>query len=121
MALESYRDLIAWQKAMDVVELVYRHTATFPSEERFGLTNQLRRAAVSVPANIAEGQARLTKDFQQFLRIARGSLLEQETHVLIAQRLKYLTAARAAELLAAMAEVSRLITGLSKALDRRRK
>jgi four helix bundle protein len=78
---------------MDLVELVYRCTAGFPAEERFGLTNQLRRAAVSVPANIAEGQARLTKDFQHFLRIARGSLLEQETHVLIAQRLKYLTAA----------------------------
>ncbi len=80
MAVRSYRELIAWQKAMDFVELVYQHTASFPKEERYGLTGQLRKAAVSVPSNIAEGQGRsTTADFLRFLSIARGSLYESQT------------------------------------------
>jgi four helix bundle protein len=79
----SYRDLIAWQKAMKFVTDIYEVTQRFPSEERYGITNQLRRAAVSVPSNIAEGQARFSqKEFHHFLSQARGSLVEIETSFL---------------------------------------
>jgi four helix bundle protein len=88
---ESYRDLIAWRKAMELVTEVYRVTRAFPREELYGLTNQLRRAAVSVPSNIAEGQARFSrKEFHHFLSHARGSLVEIETQLAIAQNLSYL-------------------------------
>src|SRR6476659_1156091 len=90
-AVRSYQDLVAWQKAMDLVELVYGATRGFPREEVYGLTSQVRRAAVSVPSNIAEGQGRAsTKEFLHHLSIARGSLFEVETQVLVAQRLGYL-------------------------------
>jgi four helix bundle protein len=89
---ESYRDLIAWRKAMDLVTKIYRVTQSFPRDELYGLTNQLRRAAVSVPSNIAEGQARFSpKEFHHFLSHARGSLVEIETQLTIAQNLGYLT------------------------------
>ena len=82
---QSYRDLVAWQKAMQLVTDVYRETKTFPVEERYGLTNQLRRAAVSVPRNIAEGQARFSgRGFHRFLSSARRSLVEIETQLEIA-------------------------------------
>lgn len=84
----SYKDLVAWQKAMDLVTATYRSTTTFPKEEQFGLTSQLRRAAVSIPSNIAEGQGRLSeKEFRHFLGLARGSLMEVETQFQIAQNL----------------------------------
>jgi four helix bundle protein len=90
---QSYKDLIAWQKAMQFVAVIYRETRQFPKEERYGLTNQLRRAAVSVPSNIAEGQARFSqKEFKHFLSQARGSLVEIETQLLISQSLGYLPA-----------------------------
>jgi four helix bundle protein len=79
MAVQSYRDLIAWQKAVDLVEHVYRVTAPFPASELYGLTSQMRRASVSIPSNIAEGSARSTADFQRFLLMSRGSLFELET------------------------------------------
>src|ERR1700686_2110288 len=89
----SYRDLVAWQKAMKFVTAIYEVTQRFPSEERYGLTNQLRRASVSVPSNIAEGQARFSKkEFHHFLSLARGSLVEIETQLLIAENLRYLPA-----------------------------
>src|SRR6185369_4825205 len=88
---QNYRDLIAWQKAMDLVELVYAATTGFPTDERFGLTSQVRRAVVSIPSNIAEGQARRSQsEFLHFLSIAHGSLREVETQLLIATRLRYL-------------------------------
>lgn len=78
--IKTYRDLVAWQKAMDVAREVYRLTARMPADERFGLTNQMRRAAVSIPSNIAEGFARQSlADYLKFLRIARGSLAELMT------------------------------------------
>jgi len=77
--VNSYRELVAWQKAMDLVEVVYRVTKSFPADERFGLVSQLRRAAVSVPSNIAEGHSRPTADYVRFLNIARGTLREVET------------------------------------------
>ena len=91
MAARNYRDLVAWQKAMDLVELVYRTTTGFPKHELYGLTSQIRRAAVSVPFNIAEGEGRSSskKDFIRCLSIAYGSLREVETQALIGTRLGY--------------------------------
>ncbi len=110
---QSYRDLIVWQKAMDMVTEVYRLTRTFPREELYGLTSQLRRAAVSVPSNIAEGQGRLTRgEFQQFLGYARGSLLETETLVLTAMNLNYIVNEQAGRILNLSAEVGRTLNGL---------
>jgi four helix bundle protein len=86
--IESYKDMIVWQQAMDLVVAVYATTKQWPKEELFGLTSQARRSATSVPANIAEGFARENRgSYQQFLRIAQGSLKELETHLLIAQRI----------------------------------
>ena len=91
MAVKHYRELIVWQKSMDLVTQVYRLTRLFPREELYGLTNQIRRAAVSIPSNIAEGQARQsTAEFRNFLSIAQGSLAELETQILIAVNLNYL-------------------------------
>ena len=84
----NFCDLVAWQKAMDLVEIVYKSTSQFPKDELYGLTNQLRTAIVSAPSNIAEGQGRRSShDFRRFLTIAHGSLREAETQVMIAQRL----------------------------------
>src|SRR5512136_1860465 len=92
MAVKSYTDLMAWQKAVDLVEEVYRVTGHFPKEELYGLTSQMRRAAVSIPSNIAEGQGRNSRgEFCQFLGHAKGSLFELETQVVIAARLGYLS------------------------------
>ena len=110
---QSYRDLIAWQKAMQFVAVIYRETQQFPKEERYGLTNQLRRAAVSLPSNIAEGQARFSqKEFKHFLSQARGSLVEIETQLLISQGLGYLPAKSTQDLLNAAAELGRILNGL---------
>ena len=118
MAVRNYQDLIAWQKAMDLVELVYTATRTFPREELYGLTSQIRRAAVSIPSNIAEGQGRTsTKEFQHFLSIAHGSIREVETQVMIAQRLGYIAPKQEQDLLRSAAEVGRLTKGLLNALS----
>jgi four helix bundle protein len=110
---ESYRDLITWQKAMRLVTEIYQATRLFPRDELYGLTNQLRRAAVSVPSNIAEGQARFSrKEFHHFLYLARGSLVEIETQLLIAQNLGYLSPKQSPSLLAEAAELGRLLNGL---------
>ncbi len=90
--IKSYRDLEVWQRGIDLTKDVYEVTRSFPDEEKFGLTAQLRRAAVSIPSNIAEGWGRAaTKDYVRFLRIARGSLVEMETQLIIAHRLGYLS------------------------------
>ncbi len=118
MAVQSYRDLIAWQKAMDLVVEVYRLTASFPKSEQFGLTNQLRRCSVSIPSNIAEGQGRSTsKDFVHFLHIAKGSLQEAETQLAIAVRLNFLPAADFQTSAALTGEVARIINGLIRSLS----
>ncbi len=110
---ESYRNLIAWQKAMRLVTGVYEATGAFPRDELYGLTNQLRRAAVSVPSNIAEGQARFSRrEFHHFLSLARGSLVEIETQLQIAENLCYLRAAETRPLLAEAAELGRVLNGL---------
>jgi four helix bundle protein len=117
MPIRNYRDLIVWQKSMDLVESVYIATRKFPKEELYGLTSQLRRAVVSIPSNIAEGQGRRTdKEFAQFLAVARGSLHESETQILIAERLGYLERKSADELMTLCAEVNRLLHGLLNAV-----
>jgi four helix bundle protein len=109
MKVRNYRDLIVWQNAMDLVEMVYKATHTFPSEEMFGLKSQLRRAAVSVPSNIAEGQGRHTiREFLHFLSISNGSLREIETQILIAGRLNYLSENQCTQMLELANEIGRL-------------
>ncbi|HEX4793242.1 MAG TPA: four helix bundle protein [Humisphaera sp.] len=117
MAVLHYRELIAWQKAMDLVENVYRITRAFPREELYGLTNQIRRAAVSVPSNIAEGQGRgIGQAFAHHLRIANGSLQEIETQMLIAQRLGYVNEGEVIKVLELAAEVGRITVGLLRSI-----
>lgn len=119
MKVTSYQELIVWQKAMDLVELIYECSRTFPREEIYGLTSQLRRAAVSIPSNIAEGQGRRTSaDFVRHLSISYGSLLELETQTLIASRLRYLTSAGCHDVLKLAGEVGRLLNGLMSSLTR---
>ncbi len=116
----NFRDLVAWQKAMDLVEAVYAATRGFPADERFGLTSQLRRAAVSIPSNIAEGEGRGShNEFGRFLSIAYGSLREVETQLLIGVRLGYVDEAACKEAFSLAEEVGRLLNGLSRSLDRR--
>jgi four helix bundle protein len=110
---QYYKDLLVWQKAMQLVTEVYRVTKKFPGDELFGLTNQVRRAAVSIPSNIAEGQAQLSKgDFRRFLGHARASLCELETQVLIAQNLDYLSPDEGKQLLNLTGEVGKMLNGL---------
>jgi four helix bundle protein len=117
MAVQSYRQLIAWQKAMELVKHIYELTKSFPKDEIYGLTSQIRRAAVSVPSNIAEGQGRdSTKEFLHHLSIAYGSLMETETQILIAESLYYLKAEESNLILEKTAEAGRLINGLSRSL-----
>ncbi|MHC4179562.1 MAG: four helix bundle protein [Planctomycetota bacterium] len=121
MAGKNYRDLIAWQKAMNLVVMVYRESAKFPKSETYGLTSQIRRAVVSIPSNIAEGQGRRTKrDFRHFLWIAIGSLREVETQVFIANRLGYLSDPSTSTLIDLSGEVCRLTTALANSLARDR-
>jgi len=120
MGYATYRDLKVWQKAMELVTAIYTSTQEFPKSETYGLTGQMRRAAVSIPSNIAEGQGRrLEGDFQHFLRNARGSLLELETQVLIAQNLRYLTQAQTEVLVARCSEVGRILNGLIGSLRKK--
>lgn len=111
--MEGHRDLEVWQKAMQFVTEVYHVTQTFPADEMYGLRSQLRRAAVSVPSNIAEGCGRSSKrEFAQFLCHARGSLLEVETQLEIAQNLSYLPEKRVRELLLKSNRIERMLNGL---------
>jgi four helix bundle protein len=111
--MSAYRNLIAWQKAMDLVDETYRIARTFPKSETFVLSQQMRAAASSIPSNIAEGQGRFTRpECRQFLRHARGSTLELETQILIAQRQKFIDQATAEKLVRQAEEVGRLINGL---------
>ena len=112
---QHYKNLLVWQKAMALVTRVYEISRGFPKEEIYGLTSQIRRAAVSVPSNIAEGQARLhTGEFRQFLGIAKGSLAELETQLMIAQNLGYLVDAN--PIIEQSSEVARMLHGLLASL-----
>jgi len=115
----SYKDLVAWQKSMELVTGIYKATAGFPKDELFGLTSQLRRAAVSIPSNVAEGQGRLSeKEFRHFLGQARGSLMEVETQLQIAENLGYLQKENTNKLLESCAEVGRILNGLLAAVSK---
>ena len=117
--VRSYKDLVAWQKSMDLVTAVYRASQGFPKEEIFGLVSQIRRSAVSVPSNIAEGHARTSrKEFQYFLSNARGSLAELETQLTIAHQLAYIDETGINQLLDRLEEVGRILNGLLTALKR---
>ena len=118
MEVRSYKDLVLWQKAMDMTEAVYRVSGELPQDERFGLISQIRRAAVSVPANIAEGHQRAsTKDFLRFLSIASGSLAEVETLVELAFRLHSIQTTSVADVAGRADEVGRMLRSLQKRLD----
>jgi four helix bundle protein len=113
----SYRDNVAWQKSVLFVTAIYNMTRLWPREEQFGLTNQVRRAAVSIPANIAEGQGRFgATEWLHHLSIAHGSLCEIETHLIIARNVGYLSDSQLTSLLQQADEVGRLIRALRKSL-----
>ena len=118
MKVNSYRDLTVWQLAMKLTEDVYRITGTFPNKETYALANQLQRAAVSIPSNLAEGHARSsTKDYLRFISIAMGSLAELETQGELSARLLYIDQQKLTELLTAADEVGRMLQGLRKSLQ----
>lgn len=119
MIEKSHKRLLVWQKAIDLVTLVYRLTASFPEEERFGLVSQMRRAAVSVASNIAEGAARKSrKEKTQFFINARGSLSELDTQLVIVDRLSFGVAEARQEMVVILDEVGRLLSGLIASQNR---
>lgn len=114
---KNYKQLIVWQKSIDLTELVYKLTSRFPKEEVYGITSQIRRCAVSVPSNIAEGQARSsTAQFKHFLSISKGSLAELETQFIIAERLKFISAEESESFQTRVNEVGKLLNGLINSL-----
>jgi four helix bundle protein len=116
----SHKDLILWQKALDLAVAVHEATAAFPKSEMFGLVSQIRRAAVSIPSNIAEGSARRsTREFIAFLHIARGSMAEVETQLLLAQRVGYVGNERLTVLQLRLDEVGRIMNAVITGLRRR--
>ncbi len=116
--MHHYKNLIVWQKSVDLSIKIYKITNTFPEHEKFGLTNQLRRAGVSLPSNIAEGSKRTTKkDFKHFLTIASGSGAEMETQLYIAQQLGYLTNEEYSTTQEDITEVMKMITSLIKKFE----
>lgn len=118
--MKSNEDLMVWQKAIDLVDSVYRLTESFPNSERYGLTSQVQRASVSAPANIAEGSGRdSTKDYLRFLSIAKGSLAEVTTYFTILERRGYCDTNQLKEAVGLANEVGRLLSGLQRSLRRR--
>ena len=116
--IRSHRDLIAWQKAMDLVVNVYSLSKSFPQEELYALTKQVRRAVTSVPANIAEGQGRrLSREFHQFLANARGSLMELDTHLEVAFRVGYIKSEQLLNIQRDLNEVGRILNGLMRSIS----
>jgi four helix bundle protein len=120
-ATQSYKDLIVWQKAISLAKIIYQLTRTFPAEERFGLVSQMRRAAVSVPSNIAEGQARhTTGEFIQFLSHAEGSSAELDTQLILAVELRFCAKKDAIPAYEMIDEIRRMLNALRRKLVSRR-
>ena len=120
MSIKGYQDLEVWQKTMDLVVMCYQATKEFPKSEVYSLASQLQRAAVSIPANIAEGRERkYKKEFVQHLSIAYSSLAELETHIQIAQRLDYISSDKTKRLLEITGEIGRMLNGLRKSIEKR--
>lgn len=118
MTIKSYKDLEVWQYAIRLVDDIYDCTASFPKEEMFGLSSQLRRAAVSIASNIAEGSVRSRKEYAQFVSIARGSLAELETQLIVAYHRKYTTEQRYKDFTATTDSISRMLMRLLQSLQR---
>jgi len=117
MKSSSFRDLIVWQKAMDLAIEIYQLVKLLPKEETYSLSDQMRRAAVSIPSNIAEGQGRITsKEFIRFLSMARGSLCELSTQLELCERLEYLNPSRTSLTQSLIAEITKMINALSKSV-----
>ena len=120
IVIASYRDLTVWQRAMDLVALVYKLTADLPREETYGLSSQMQRAAVSIPSNIAEGHAReSTKEYLRYLLISRGSMAELETQLLLCQKLHFLSKEAVENALIISDEIGRMIRGLQQSLTKK--
>lgn len=120
-AFKSYRDLEVWQRSMRLAKKIYQITQEFPSEERFGLTNQLRRAAVSVASNLAEGHARFgAGEFRRFISITMGSVAEIETQILLSIDLGFVRPDVAREVLSELDAIGKMLRGLAKSIERRR-
>ena len=116
--IAGYQDLWVWQRSMDLVERVYRLTASFPQSEQWGLTSQMRRAVISVPSNIAEGYGRqATGEYRHHLSIGRGSLLELETQVLLSKRLKYLHSSDTDSVIIEIEQISKMLATLISKLS----
>ena len=114
----TYRDLKVWQKSIDLAERIYRLTAAFPASEMYGLSSQMRRAAVSIPSNIAEGWGRRSrKDYGRFVLVARGSNDELQTQLVIAGRLEFCTAQQFEEVNALSDEIGKMLSGLDRFLQ----
>lgn len=118
MVIRSHRDLEVWQKGMETVEEVYRLTSGFPEEKKYGLTSQMRRAAVSVPSNIAEGSAKQTGNFRRHIEDARGSLAELETQLEVAVRLGLVKVSCAHRLNELITSVGKMLTNLHRSLGK---
>jgi four helix bundle protein len=117
--ISSYKDLLVWQKAITLVKEIYLLTKTLPEEEKFGLISQMRRCAVSIPSNIAEGWGRnSTKSYVQFLTIARGSLLELETQIIICKELTYISNENYNIITNLIVEESKMLNSLVKAINK---
>ena len=117
--IESHRDLVVWQKSMDLAVVAYRLTSQFPSEERYGMTSQIRRSASSIPANIAEGYGRESPgSYAHHLRIAQGSLKEFETHLVLASRVDLISDESIAPHMAAADEIGRMLRSLIRSIER---
>jgi four helix bundle protein len=117
--IQSYRDLLVWQKGMDLAVVAYRLTKLLPTEERYGLSSQIRRASASVPANIAEGYGRDSAGaYAQHLRIAQGSLKEFETHILLANRVEMFSSSAASPVLENADEIGKMLRSLIRSVER---
>ena len=115
--IQSYRDLVVWQKAMDLTIEIYKLIKNMPKEETFALSDQIRRAAVSIPSNIAEGQGRVTaKDFIRFLSMARGSLCEHSTQIELCERLNYLERSQTTPIHDQISEIAKMLYALANSV-----
>ena len=120
VAIQSYRELEVWKISMDLADKIYDITETFPKNEMYGLASQIRRAAVSIPSNIAEGSARSgTKELLYFINIARGSLAELETQLILSERRKYIDSDTLEQLISIANSVGKMLTRLYQSLERK--
>jgi len=120
--MKTHKDLIVWKKSIDLVTLIYKHTLNFPKPEQYGLTNQMRRSAVSIPSNIAEGAGRVsTKEFLHFLSISVGSSSELETQLIISGNLGFLKTSIVEQLLTEIEDIRKMTVGLMKSIENNKK